>query len=350
MNRSVTPTHILYLDYLRVFAALAVVAAHVTLGTMDMLAPFSWQWWGGQWLCLMCQCAVPVFVMISGALLLKPAGPMQTLRQFYGKRLRRIGIPLVFWTALYFVFRAVFDHEPVSAGYVLERIWVADPPYHTYYLFLVVWLYALTPALRVYVGRTAPRLRRRILLVLFSLASLYALVNPILWQNGRLLISFFLPYLGFYLCGHELHHGEPSGLKGRHLVGIILLCALYTVLQAGAFIDHLGRFQGRCIPGFFSLPVIVMSVGVFWAAKLMKQQQGPKEPRWDGFVQGLAPATFGIYLSHIGILIGLREALAGKADEGGFFTGIILGTVVAFTLSYLLTLAFQRIPGLRWLV
>jgi len=350
MNQTVNPTHIPYLDHLRVIAALAVVAAHVTLGTLDTVAPLSVQWWAGQWFCLTCQCAVPIFVMISGALLLGPTGPGQTLRRFYGKRFRRLGIPLVFWTALYFVFRAVFDHEPVTVRYVLERIWIADPPYHTYYLFLVVWLYALTPILRIYVGRTTPKSRQLILVVLFAWAILYALVNPMLWQNGRLIISFYLPYLGFYLCGYELSRFDPHGFKRRHLAGIILLCTLYIVLQSGTFLDHLGRFQGRCVLGFFSLPIIVMSIGVFWVAKLIKQQQESRETHWDRLVQHLAPLTFGIYLSHIAILIGLREALGGDANQGGFFTGIVAGTTAALALSYVLTLLLRRIPYLRWLV
>jgi len=350
MNRSVNPTYIPYLDHLRVLAALAVVAAHVTLGTLDTVETLSVQWWAGQWLCLVCQCAVPIFVMISGALLLKPAGPNETVRRFYGKRLRRLGIPLVFWTTLYFVFRAVFDHEPVTLGYVLERIWVADPPYHTYYLFLVVWLYLLTPVLRRYVEATTPKSRQAVLVVLFAWATLYALINPILWQNGRLLISFYLPYLGFYLCGYELHQSDQCALKRWHVVGITFLCVLYIVLLSGAFLDHLGRFQGRCVLGFFSLPVIVMSIGIFWSARLMKQQQGPTETRWERIVQHLAPCTFGIYLCHIAILIGLREALSNEADQGGFWVGILAGITVAFAMSYLLTCLLRRIPYLKWLV
>ena len=171
-----------------------------------------------------------------------------------------------------------------------------------------------------------------------------------LWQNGRLIISFYLPYLGFYLCGYELSRFDPPGLKRRHLAGIILLCALYIVLQTGTFLDHLGRFQGRCVLGFFSLPVIVMSIAVFWAAKLVKQRQEPRETRWGRLVQHLAPLTFGIYLSHIGILIGLREALGDDAEQGGFFTGILAGTTAALVLSYVLTLLLRRIPYLRWLV
>ena len=350
MKQAGGSTHFPYLDHLRVVSALAVVGMHVTLGTLDTVAPLSMLWWIGQWLCHICQCAVPIFVMISGALLLEPGAPGETLKQFYRKRFRRIGTPLIFWTSLYFVCRAVFDHEPVTLGYVTERIWIADPPYHTYYLFLVVWLYAWTPVLRTYVAKTTPQSRWRVVVILFAGASLYALVNPMLWQRGRLLISFYLPYLSFYLCGHELRHFNPQGLKRRHMPGLVLLCAVYVVLQAGTFVDHLGRFQGRCVLGFFSLPVIVMSIGFFWWAKLKKTQTAASGSRWDRLVHRLAPATFGIYLCHVAILIGLREALGGDAEQGGFLAGIVVGTVVAFALSYALTLLLQRIPYLRRLV
>ncbi len=88
------PTSHAYIDRLRVAACVAVVLIHVTLGSLDTLTPFTAVWWVGHWICLVSQWAVPVFVMISGALLLNPNyGAADSLSVFYRKRVRRIGLP-----------------------------------------------------------------------------------------------------------------------------------------------------------------------------------------------------------------------------------------------------------------
>ena len=46
---------------------------------------------------------VPLFVMLSGALLLNPAKADEPMGVFYKKRFWRVGLPLIFWTLVYFV-------------------------------------------------------------------------------------------------------------------------------------------------------------------------------------------------------------------------------------------------------
>src|SRR3954469_16680692 len=98
---------LVYLDGLRVAGMVAVVLLHVSLGLIHYraLSP------GDLTLCLAVNAltwwAVPVFVMISGALLLDPAR-WTTTGDFYRRRLARIGWPLLFWCALYMAWPLVF--------------------------------------------------------------------------------------------------------------------------------------------------------------------------------------------------------------------------------------------------
>ncbi len=65
------------------------------------------------------------------------------------------------------------------------------------------------------------------------------------------------------------------------------------------------------------------------------------------FMSGIAPATFGIYLIHVAVLIGLREAMAGQDNHSPFLVNVIVGTALAFGLSYGITLLMQKVPGLK---
>jgi len=333
-----------YIDQLRVLACVAVILVHVTLGSLETVTPFSTLWWVGHWICLVNQWAVPVFVMISGALLLNPNhGGADSPALFYQKRVRRIGWPLLFWTTLYFVIRGVFDHEPVSAGYVMGHLLQADPPFHTYFLFLIAGLYCVTPALRILIKHTTSSQRQGLIGLIFSLAASYALANVLFWGNGRFLLSFFVPYLGYYLCGYELTQLPEKTFTKRHCAWGIGLSILYIILIAPAYADNLGRQNGRFVLGFFSVPVIVLSVAIFRAAWQTNRPTTKLSAR-------LAPATFGIYLVHVAVLIGLREAMRGQDESSPFLVNVIVGTVVALGLSYAITLLMQKTPLLRRLV
>lgn len=94
MTKSTTPTHIPWIDILRIAACFLVVLAHScdffvaqfeTLPS-DFLA-------GALWGSLVRPC-VPIFVMITGVLLLPVSEPMGV---FYKKRMSRVLIPLIFW-------------------------------------------------------------------------------------------------------------------------------------------------------------------------------------------------------------------------------------------------------------
>jgi len=95
--------------------------------------------------------------------------------------------------------------------------------------------------------------------------------------------------------------------------------------------------------GFFSVPVIVLSVAIFRAASQTNRPTTKLSAR-------LAPATFGIYLVHVAVLIGLREAMRGQDESSPFLVNVIVGTVVALGLSYAITLLMQKTPLLRRLV
>src|SRR4051794_9413182 len=94
LPQAAAPTGLSYLDGLRVAGMVAVVLLHVSLGLIHYrtLSPVDFRW------CLAINAltwwAVPVFVMISGALLLDPAR-WTTGAHFYRRRLARIGWPLL---------------------------------------------------------------------------------------------------------------------------------------------------------------------------------------------------------------------------------------------------------------
>ena len=62
------------------------------------------RWWTVTVYDTISQPGVPLFVMISGALLLRPS-KSESMKVFFKKRLNRMVLPFLFWSTIYFMYR-----------------------------------------------------------------------------------------------------------------------------------------------------------------------------------------------------------------------------------------------------
>ena len=86
-------------DLIRTIAILSVIVLHATRDATSFQpeADFEvWRWWIVDIYQSLSRVGVPLFVMLSGALLLQPS-KKEPLRLFFKKRWTRIGLPFLFW-------------------------------------------------------------------------------------------------------------------------------------------------------------------------------------------------------------------------------------------------------------
>lgn len=121
---------IIYIDILRIVAIIAVIMIHVSaVGFSDKsLSPRNWEWTVFAIYNAVVRFAVPVFIMITGALY---GNPFQSfdLRKMYTKNVFRLLLALLFW---YFVYKVAHT----GTG----RLW---------YLYMCISLYMIMPILRM---------------------------------------------------------------------------------------------------------------------------------------------------------------------------------------------------------
>jgi len=338
-----------YINNLRALAIIVVVLAHVTMGMLTTTTPQSFNWWVGNWICLICLWAVPIFVMVSGALLLDESRNEPALL-FYKKRIRRIGIPLVFWTVLYLGVRKVFGHEQLTARYVAELIFIGMPHWHMWFIYMIIGLYLVTPVLRVFVRNSSFKERILVVVIIFALASSYSLVNLLYWRNQRSIFTLFIPYIGYYLCGYEIRFLDPKKIPLRYLIAAVLFCAVYIAMMTGIYTDTGSFVNDRFVLDFFSPPVIVMSICIFWAAYLADQRKKLRQSFRKTVAEKVASAAYGIYLLHILVLFCIREVLGRYAKDDNFLLGIVVVSIMAFIICFLVISVIMKIPYLRRIV
>ena len=102
-----------YFDYLRVIAILGVLCIHVAAPyvTMYLKLP-NIQWQASVVLNGLVRWCVPIFFMVSGALLL--GRKEEPLTNFFKKRANRILIPFIIWSIGYYIWRQFFWYDGYS--------------------------------------------------------------------------------------------------------------------------------------------------------------------------------------------------------------------------------------------
>jgi surface polysaccharide O-acyltransferase-like enzyme len=159
-------------DLIRTVAMVAVILLHaandLTIQHLDQLEIFRWlivdvyQSAG--------RMGVPLFLMLTGALLLQPS-KKDTLSVFFKKRWTRIGIPFLFWGAAFFVWDFLVKQQTFTLGFVIQGV-LSGPYYHFWYIYMLVGLYLLTPILRLVTANADGKIMKYFVVVWFVGASI----------------------------------------------------------------------------------------------------------------------------------------------------------------------------------
>jgi len=145
---------------------------------------------------------VPLFIMLTGALLLVPSKKTEDLGDFFKKRFSRIGLPFLFWGVAYFVWNFYVENTPITGAFIINGI-LSGPYVIFWYLYMLVGLYLLTPMLRVMVAHFTEKLFKYFMIVWFVGVALVPLIS--LASNGQFFLDpniFVIPLcVGYFVLG-----------------------------------------------------------------------------------------------------------------------------------------------------
>jgi len=334
--------HLTYGDGMRVVAVAAVALLHAAATGVvryDSLGPR--QWWTANAIDACCRWAVPVFLMLSGALVLDPARH-ETLSVYYRRRLVRVGVPLVVWAMFYFLWAAMYYGEPLTAASVRGSLLGGLVENHLYFLFVILGLYAVAPVLRRAMGRlsaSAAWLLATLLLVLASNG-----IPQDYWPANAL--TLFSPYVGYFVLGFLLRELVLTPLRvSMAAVAFLVASAVITIGTAQRFAVW-GASDPRSLAlyEYTSGAVIAQSVAAFLLMRWLCSRRPASVSHPS--ISLLGGAAFGIYLAHRAVL----DVVAGwTGDLYAHAAGaaIALQALLAFGGAAALTLLIQRVPYVR---
>ncbi|MEZ8143565.1 hypothetical protein A1OO_09175 [Enterovibrio norvegicus FF-33] len=331
-----------WLDNARILAILAVVMLHVAADFVFDAQLGSISWWIGNVYDSAVRWCVPVFVMISGALLLDPS-KTESLQDFYKKRVSRLLIPLVFWTLVYLgwqVVKGVVKNQPESVSSLLLSVLNGTPYYHMWFLYMIVGLYLFTPFFRMVVMQASENALWVLVVAGMSIAAINSGVEKLNGQDAGLFINWFLLYVPYFFLGYLLRQTERYP-PFRMIVGVFVTTFVVTSLGFFLLASASSVKIGLYFYDYLSLTVIPMSISVMFMFKRKNR------PLWTTDVtKALASLTLGVYLIHPMVLEILNFAGIGAMS----FTPLISIPVITFVVylgSLVAAWCLSRIPLLK---
>ena len=320
--------HIVWLDVVRFIAMFTVVCCHCTdpfnfyPGTAPNIGEI--KLWGAIYGSVLRPC-VPLFVMITGALLLPVRGDAST---FHKKRIPRVFYPFLIWSVLYNLFpwitgllglnpQIILDFFPYAGEEVMQQSFSVSLEYilmipfnfsilavHMWYIYLLIGLYLYLPVFSAWVEKASERAKLMFLLawgVTLLLPYYYQFVSNYLWGtcswNSFGMLYAFAGFNGYLLLGHYLKNLEWS-LKKTLAIGIPMFAVGYAVTFLGfRHITALPEYTDEMLELFFtycSLNVVMMTIPVFMLAKKVKVNS----ERMKKALANLTVCGFGIYMIH----------------------------------------------------
>ena len=360
--------HIVWLDVVRFIAMFTVVCCHCTdpfnfyPGTAPNIGEI--KLWGAIYGSVLRPC-VPLFVMITGALLLPVRGDAST---FYKKRIPRVFYPFLIWSVLYNLFpwitgllglnpQIILDFFPYAGEEVMQQSFSVSLEYilmipfnfsilavHMWYIYLLIGLYLYLPVFSAWVEKASERAKLMFLLawgVTLLLPYYYQFVSNYLWGtcswNSFGMLYAFVGFNGYLLLGHYLKNLEWS-LKKTLAIGIPMFAVGYAVTFLGfRHITALPEYTDEMLELFFtycSLNVVMMTIPVFMLAKKVKVNS----ERMKKALANLTVCGFGIYMIHY-FFTGPSVVLM-RAIDMPIGLQIPVAAILAFAVSW----------GLVWLI
>jgi surface polysaccharide O-acyltransferase-like enzyme len=350
---------LLWADLIRIVALFAVVLLHTAAvpATRYGEIPASW-WWSANLYDSFVRPCVPLFIMVSGAMLLDPGRP-QPLAYFFRRRVSRIVVPLLGWSVLYAAWRIFGRGESMTVGQFGYHLLagMADPvAIHLWFMYLIVSLYLVTPIFRIYVGHASHQSQ-----LYFAALWLFATgIRPLLHDHLGLTIGLsFEPvtgFIGYFVLGWTLRSMLSEASRPRLALGAAAGFALgYVVTVFGT--EWLSAEKGSLDEYFYSyvsLNVMLMSIcgylflrecGVAWARR--------SGARLSRSIEAVSALGLGAYLVHALLLEMLARGSFGFVLDGVAFhpaAAIPLTALLAFGASLLICRLLRAVPGVRALV
>ena len=319
---------IFYYDFLRAFAIIAVIICHVDFffGPLTtptkIIAQMTFHDIG--------RIGVPIFLMISGALLLNRD---YNLSDFLKRRFARIIYPFIFWIIL-------ISAQILYLNGTYAQVWKTfiGNPSITWYFWTLIGIYPALPVINTFIKTYGEEGIKYFLIIWFITIILKTFNSYPLFPDFNL--DFFASYIGYPVLGYYLNTKEfkLNDTKMCILGLVILIISLATFV----YLDYNKINLISLI--YQNVPIVFMGSGMYLFIRYLDKITSFKHIK-DNLIGkaivSLSICSYGMYFSHLIIINFLAKY---NPHSNRLFPVMFALTIF---LSWLLPYIFSKIPYLK---
>ena len=342
-------------DLIRTIAIAAVILLHSTndlthttvMGTNEIF-----RWWTVDIYQSIGRLGVPLFVMLTGALLLQPS-KKEELDTFFSKRFARIGLPLIFWGAAYFIWDVYVEQQQVTQAFIVQGI-LTGPYLHFWYMYMLVGLYLITPFLRLIIPYASSQLFKYFAALWFVGTALIPFIYLLTPYEVDVNLFTIPAFLGYFVLGYYLLNVKVSRklLMAMFTFGVTL-STVGTYIIAGT----VGGITQFFFQEYVSPSTILASIALFLLLTGMKSPVEPhlkyKTSLWQRFLHMISENTLPIFFFHLMVLYALQNGYLGVTLNGNTVNSIVgvpLATLLTLLISLIVIAPLKKVPVLKRLL
>ena len=327
---------------LRVFATIMVILIHTSGGALFHFKDMPQSWWVANIVAGFGRFTVPVFVMISGALLL---GKEMEYFSFIQKRFLRVWVPFTLWVIIYVLYHNYFESKPYSFQTALTQYFTGGNYLygHLWFVYMILGLYLITPFLNNWLLKANDSQINILLGICFTMSCIIHLIKRPFEIHIYHDLQNFVGYIGYFVAGYILKNKKLNINKLWYLFVFIIG---YLLMIFGSY--FLVKITGKLdmfFYDYFSPSTFLMSISIFMFFK--------ETFNYDFLPQIMNPLdkfSFGIYLCHLQIITILSRKFSINWAWNPPIFGIFLQAGLTLIIAFILIWGLSKLPKSQWLI
>ncbi|MGI2327679.1 acyltransferase [Planococcus sp. YIM B11945] len=332
-----------YMDWLRVLSIFVVVGIHVVSKITSSVPPDEWAWQFANAIAVGLRWCVPVFFMLSGALLLTRKKE-ESIRTFLKKRLMKVVIPLLFWSFVYIAFNVFGKDASYTFMEMIQAILNDEVYFHLWFLYVIIGLYLMAPFLKILVHNMTQKTFFCFLAFWFLFSSVLPFLQKFWDMKVAVSPGLFESYIGYFMLGAYLML-YPIHRKWLPLLALLAVAGYFATLFGTEYLVGIDNKHDEFFYGYYRPNTLVIAIFIFVLFQNLSNRIKP-----NAFVTQLSTATLGIYLLHPLVqaylyrIFGIHEMTIHPT------VGVPLTWILIYSISYGIIYAVQKSSVLKKLV
>ena len=334
---------IIYFDYLRIMATIAVIVLHISAQNWHLTDVNSFEWKTFNFFDSLTRWGVPVFLMISGGLFIEKS---VEIKQIYSKYVLRLAVSFLTWS---FIYSLLASNITISERVAL----IFSGHYHMWFILMIIGIYMCLPIIKSIATNSQTLKYYLILSTIFTfiIPQFLLLLNDfggeklislkLILENiiNSLKINIIVGYVTYFLLGFYLNKINFTK-KQRYVVYLFGFIGTFATIYLDLIVAL--KTQQACSNYYdiFNFTVMLQAIAIFTLFKTIKFKS-------RNFIVKLSKYSFGAYLVHVFIIYKLDSIFALNTLSYNPILSITciatITTIVSFTISALI----NHIPILK---